>query len=202
MARNFLLSQIRILKHNIAGKKVAFGGHLAKDVKIGAYTRINGPSHIEDCEIGKFCAIGRNLTVRSTNHSMEYLNLQKFAQEKIIESTLKIAGIRKNRILIGNNVWIGDSVILLPGVRVGNGAVIAAGSVVTKSVPEFSIVGGNPARVIRYRFNQNTIKKLRHINWWDWSPGQLKNNAAIFEINLAKVCDEGAEQLQDFSVDK
>ena len=76
--------------------------------------------------------------------------------------------IRKGQVLIGNDVWIGDDVTILGGVRIGDGAVIAAGAVVVKDVPPYAIVGGNPTKIIKYRFPKETIERLRRIAWWDW----------------------------------
>ena len=76
--------------------------------------------------------------------------------------------IRKGQVLIGNDVWIGDDVTILGGVRIGDGAVIAAGAVVVKDVPPYAIVGGNPAKIIKYRFPEETVERLRRIAWWDW----------------------------------
>lgn len=75
---------------------------------------------------------------------------------------------------IGNDVWIGRNVIVLPGVSIGNGAVVGAGSVVTKNVEKYSIVAGNPARPIRYRFTSEQIEKLEKIKWWDWDIAKIK----------------------------
>jgi virginiamycin A acetyltransferase len=80
---------------------------------------------------------------------------------------------RKGQILVGNDVWIGDNVIMLGGVRIGDDAVVAAGAVVTKDVPPYAVVGGNPAKVIKYRFDKETIESLKRIAWWDWSSEEL-----------------------------
>ena len=79
-----------------------------------------------------------------------------------------------NQVIIGNDVWIGDGVRILGGVKIGNGAIVAAGSVVTKDVPAYSIVGGNPAHVIRDRFNKDLIYKLQCIKWWNWSIDEIR----------------------------
>lgn len=82
--------------------------------------------------------------------------------------------IRKGQVLIGNDVWIGDNVTILGGVRIGDGAVIAAGAVVVKDVPPYAIVGGNPAKIIKYRFPEETIERLRRIAWWDWDGEKIR----------------------------
>lgn len=82
--------------------------------------------------------------------------------------------IRKGQVLIGNDVWIGDDVTILGGVRIGDGAVIATGAVVVKDVPPYAIVGGNPAKIIKYRFPEETIERLRRIAWWDWDGEKIR----------------------------
>lgn len=82
--------------------------------------------------------------------------------------------IRKGQVLIGNDVWIGDGVTILGGVRIGDGAVIAAGAVVVKDVPPYAIVGGNPTKIIKYRFPEETIERLRRIAWWDWDGEKIR----------------------------
>ncbi len=81
--------------------------------------------------------------------------------------------------MIGNDVWIGYDALIMPGVKVGNGAIIAARSVVTGDVPAYAVVGGNPAKVIRYRFDDYTIARLNAIAWWDWPVEQISRNLAL-----------------------
>lgn len=80
----------------------------------------------------------------------------------------------KGDIVVGNDVWIGYQSCILSGVTIGNGAIIGAKSVVTKDVPPYAIVAGNPAKFIRYRFPQETIDKLEHLAWWDWDISVIK----------------------------
>lgn len=80
----------------------------------------------------------------------------------------------KGQILIGNDVWVGDNVTILGGNIIGDGAVVATGSIVTKDVPPYAIVAGNPARIIKYRFEKDIVDDLQKIQWWLWSPEQLK----------------------------
>jgi acetyltransferase-like isoleucine patch superfamily enzyme len=88
----------------------------------------------------------------------------------------------KGIIEIGNDVWIGTSAIILSGVKIGHGAVVAAGSIVTKSVPPYAIVGGNPAKIIKYRLSEEKIEELLEMKWWDWSEEKIKKNIDFFSI--------------------
>lgn len=90
----------------------------------------------------------------------------------------------KGTIEIGNDVWIGTSAVILSGVKIGHGAVVAAGSLVTKNIPPYAIVGGNPAKIIKYRFNEDKIKELLEMNWWDWSEEKIKNNIEILSSKI------------------
>lgn len=170
---------------------IAPGSFVARDTLIGRRTRINQPSHIGKCSIGQFCAIGGRLVIRSSNHFIDYANVQADFQNKILKSTVKVDGNNdKGEVTIGNAVWIGDSVIILPGVRIGDGAVIGAGSVVTKDVPDFAVAVGNPARIIKYRFCKDTIDFFKEINWWDWSYREIKTNKFFFDINFSSATRE------------
>jgi serine acetyltransferase len=83
----------------------------------------------------------------------------------------------KGDIIIENDVWIGATTTIMSGVKISNGAVVAAGSIVTKDVPPYAIVAGNPAKVVKYRFTEEQIKKLLLISWWDWDEQKIKDNA-------------------------
>jgi virginiamycin A acetyltransferase len=85
---------------------------------------------------------------------------------------------RKGQILIGNDVWIGSDATVIGSVRIGDGAVVAARSVVTKDVPPYAIVGGNPARIIKYRFDSDTIERLERIEWWNWTSDEIRARKA------------------------
>lgn len=137
--------------------------------------------------IGKFCAIasGVKFIMNGANHQIEPISTFPFAifengWEKINEGVdLTKKYPHKGDTLIGNDVWIGYQSLMMPGVKIGNGAVIASCSVVTRDVPDYAIVGGNPAKVIRKRFDDETIARLLKIAWWDWPADKITEHLKI-----------------------
>ncbi len=149
-------------------------------VTIGEGTRINGPMHARgngELVIGNYCAIGHQLKVITSNHNIGLVCLHSALNKKLGVTNLdtKVDGIK-----IGNNVWIGDCCIILPNVTIGDGAILGAGSVVTKDVAPFTIVAGNPAREIRKRFSEEKIKKIQEAEWWYWSLEKMQKNSDFF----------------------
>lgn len=133
-------------------------------------------------QIGKYSSIGNCITMLvdmgHDYHSLYQGSIIEFATGNPKDARNGNGQImkrihRKGQILIGNDVWIGDNVTILSGVRIGDGAVVAAGAVVVKDVPPYAVVGGNPAKVISYRFSEETIEKLKRIAWWNWSPEEM-----------------------------
>ncbi|MBS7564006.1 Vat family streptogramin A O-acetyltransferase [Mucilaginibacter sp. Bleaf8] len=143
--------------------------------------------------IGKFCAIasGVKFIMNGANHEIKPISTFPFAifgngWEKINEGAdVNAKYPNKGDTVIGNDVWIGHDATIMPGVKIGNGAVIAAKSVVTKDVPDYAIVGGNPAQLIRKRFSDSDIEQLLAIAWWDWSAGQITEHLKL--INSADI---------------
>ena len=163
---------------------ISRGSFIHPKALIGRCTRINAISHIGECKIGAFCAIGGRLVVRSSNHFHNFLNMQDWAQRFVIKSNVKVVGKSNGKVEIGNAVWIGDSVIVLPNVKIGDGAVIGAGSVVTKSIPPFSVAVGNPAHVIKMRFPKEIVDIVAQIYWWEWDTKTIQRRRELFEIDL------------------
>lgn len=169
------------------GIRVAWGSYVDPRTTIGRGTRINAPSHIGECVIGRYCAIGGRLVIRSTDHFSNFLNMQEHFQRRLLKSEMRVSGKGKGKVVIGNGVWFGDSVIVLPGVTVGDGAVVGAGSVLTKSVPPYSVAVGNPAKVIKMRFSEEMISVLREFPWWLLDEKVLRNNKHLFEVDLTSI---------------
>jgi virginiamycin A acetyltransferase len=99
----------------------------------------------------------------------------------------KKSHVFKGDVVIGNNVWIGDNAIILPGVKIGNGAVIAAGSVVTCHVPSYAIFGGNPAKLIKYRFDESKRRILDKIDWWNWDTKKVLEHRDLFNVDINEI---------------
>lgn len=148
---------------------------------IGRGTRINNASYIGPCEVGNFVSCGGRLVIRSSNHRKDLVNMQDHLQRIVLKSSVKVAGVREEIVKIGHGAWIGDSVIILPNVDIGNGAIIGAGSVVTKSVEPYSIYVGNPAKKIGYRFSPESIGIIEKSEWWNWPTAKMKENLEFFE---------------------
>lgn len=161
------------------------GCNLEGNIRIGKYTSLWGPnldivSGKQSVEIGNFCSIARNVTFQTFNHNHKKLTTY-FIGQNLFNEKWENERISKGNIVIENDVWIGAHSVILGGVTISNGAVVAANSVVTKNVPPYSIIAGTPAKVIGYRFDEITIQNLLKMNWWDWSVEKIKENKHLFE---------------------
>jgi acetyltransferase-like isoleucine patch superfamily enzyme len=153
------------------------------NVKIGAYSYIQANGRIFNCEIGRFCSIAANVTIapgmhdmsRVTTHPSFYLFMNSLPKIYVKHD---IFPVFKN-VKIGHDVWIGERAIILDGVSIGNGAVIAAGAVVTKDVEPYSVVGGVPARCIKYRFASDIIEILQESEWWNFSDDWFERHSEL-----------------------
>jgi virginiamycin A acetyltransferase len=153
-------------------------------------------------QIGSFCSIGYQIQ-SILNMVHDYKGVTTFNSPLLGYNELKTKVDRKYEIIIGNDVWIGNGSILLPGVKIGNGAVIAAGSVVTKDVPDYAIVGGNPANIIKYRFTNEVINKLQKIKWWEWDPNKITEYKNSFSLPIEEFVDmHYTEYIIDEAYDK
>mgnify|MGYP001772730435 FL=1 len=138
------------------------------------------PINHERLIIGKFCSIacGAKFLFNCANHTLKSLSTYTFPlfyeDWGLEKSDVATAWDNKGDIVIGNDVWIGYEAVIMAGVHIGNGAIIAARAVVTKDVPPYTIVGGVPARPIRKRFDEEVIRKLETLKWWDWSVEKIR----------------------------
>lgn len=134
--------------------------------------------------LGKFCALARGVRfiMNGANHQMNGVSTYPFyIFGNGWESVMPKAGDipYKGDTVVGNDVWIGYDAIIMPGVKIGDGAIIAASSVVGSDVPPYSIVGGNPAKLIRMRFADSIVQELLEIRWWDWSVERITRNLTL-----------------------
>lgn len=148
---------------------------------IDDYSYVNENSFIAHSHIGKFTSIGSNCELGLPEHPINFISTSPFtySSENIFNITETFYPYSKE-IKVGNDCWIGNNVIIMQGVNIGNGAIIAAGSIVTKDVKPYSIVAGVPAKLIKYRFSPQKITLLEDLTWWNWSKEKLKRNKQMF----------------------
>jgi virginiamycin A acetyltransferase len=140
------------------------------------------PISREKLVIGRFCQIahGARFITSSANHPMGGFSTFPFRVLRP-ETMGDYLNLPFRDTVVGNDVWIGMNALIMPGVTIGDGAIIATGAVVAKDVAPYSIVGGNPATLIRQRFDDATIAELLRIRWWDWTPEKIAANLAAIE---------------------
>ena len=158
------------------------------NIIVGEYTYYDDPEDSENCErnvlshfpfigdkliIGKFCAIARGVKfiMNGANHKLSGISTYPFqifgnGWEKVMPQPGDLP--YKGDTIVGNDVWIGYEALIMPGVRIGNGAIVSSRSVVVSDVAPYSVVGGNPAKLIKHRFEPDVIAALEDIAWWDW----------------------------------
>lgn len=158
---------------------------LLSRVTVGAYSYIADDSVLWNCTIGRFCSIGPEARIGLGTHPVRnmistYPGFYSGRGSAPISFYVDASVIEHQDITIGNDVWIGARSILMDGISVGDGAVVAAGAVVTRNVSAYSIVGGVPARVIRPRFTAEQIQTLLKVAWWERDLGFCRKHAALF----------------------
>lgn len=171
------------------------------DSYIGYGSFVSPYSTIEFTKIGRYTSVGRYVHIVRGQHptrtfvstspcfyslakqnGFTYVDNQLFDDYKYIDNN---SGVKRYAVKIGSDVWVGSNVSILEGVTIGDGAVIGTGAVVTKDVPPFAIVGGVPAKIIKYRHTEEQRKALLDIKWWDKEKSWIKTNYSFFkDINI------------------
>jgi acetyltransferase-like isoleucine patch superfamily enzyme len=179
----FLNKKKRMLVKDYISNQSIFTKDLVKgnNIKIGDFTygevEVLQWSDNQTLTIGKYCSFARGIKVfLGGNHRSDWVTTYPF--DKILKNgQFQVdSSTSKGNVIIENDVWIGEDVKILSGIKISNGAVIGTGSVVTKNIPPYAIVVGNPGRVVKFRFEQEVIDSLLQINWWNWSDDKVKNN--------------------------
>ncbi|MBA2852439.1 chloramphenicol O-acetyltransferase type B [Methanococcus maripaludis] len=207
-------------KYPVKGDGITREKIKSENVEIGEYTYYSGyyeGKEFKDCImyldeidngkdvdkliIGKFCSIASGIKfVMGGNQGHRYNWISTYPLTLISETPedLKCENakgyLKKGDTIIENDVWIGANVTIMPGVKIGSGAVIATGSIVTKEVPPYTIVGGNPAKIIKKRFSDEKIELLLKIKWWNWPIEKIKSKINTLMSDdfeeLKKICEE------------
>ena len=169
------------------GINITFKGTQYPKITVGKGTYINGLEIYcwdkrMNVEIGKYCSFADKITIiAGGEHDIDWVSNYPFIDRWHLKEYFHLKKPRfKGNIKIGNDVWIGHGTLILSGVNIMDGAVIGAGSVITKDVPPYAVVGGNPAKVIKYRFSENVINELLKIKWWDWEEEKIKKYVKDF----------------------
>lgn len=164
---------VRTIMH----KKSEFGRrNIIRDVEIGEGTYTGTNTVIKSTVIGKYSCIGWNVSIGGGNHDYTKISMYTdywFNRTFGIKTDNKVQNLQT---WIGNDVWIAAGVNIINGVTIGNGCVIGAGAVVVNDLPDYSIAIGIPARVVKYRFDEDVIKALLELKWWDWSEEKIIKN--------------------------
>ena len=154
------------------------------NMQLGRHSYLGKACTVQNVKIGTFSSVSHNCSLGGCRHEMAYVSTSPvFCRGG--HTSLKRLGhlpeVEQPFTTIGNDVWIGEKCFIKAGISIGDGAVVGAHSVVTHDVPAYAIVAGCPARILRYRFDDQTIESLLRIKWWEWDDEKIKRNSALFE---------------------
>jgi phosphonate metabolism protein (transferase hexapeptide repeat family) len=180
------------------GRWTAVGARtVLTETTLGDYSYVANDCDLIYTEVGKFCSIASHVRINPGNHPLSRAALHHFTYRSRSYALAPeddhefFDWRRSHKVILENDVWVGHGAILLPGIRIGNGAAVGAGAVVTKDVPPFTIVAGVPARVIRRRVTRKVESALMRICWWDWPHERL--TASIDDFRKLDAADFAAK---------
>jgi phosphonate metabolism protein (transferase hexapeptide repeat family) len=168
------LKSCRLGRYAAVGERV-----ILRDVVVGDYSYFERHAEAIYTTIGKFCSIAANSRINALEHPLERVTQHKVSYRP--NEYFRYLGVdetfRKRRqgkrVTIGHDVWVGHGAVIMPGIRIGNGAAVGANAVVTRDVPAFTIVVGSPAKVVRPRFDEKISQRIEALAWWDWPDDRL-----------------------------
>lgn len=164
---------------NAVPDRCSFSGN----IKIGYATTLGYNNLlVGNITIGKYCQLGADVALHASNHPMNHMTT--YINQNLFNGELKTLK-QENKITIGNDVWIGHGVIVVGNVTIGNGAILAAGSVVTKDVKPYTVIAGVPAKEIKKRFSAAIIQEIEALQWWDKSEEELEKIKPLFFKNFS-----------------
>jgi acetyltransferase-like isoleucine patch superfamily enzyme len=186
----------RVFHSEFEGNSILYENGTLGHVSVGAYSYLSQSAQISHLSIGRFCSIGPGLKSGFGIHPTDFVSTSP-----VFFSTRKQCGTtfaqrehftEYEQTKIGHDVWTGNDVYIKDGTTVGDGAILAAGAVVVRDVEPYAIVGGVPAKIIRFRFDERTIAELLRHEWWNWSEAELREAQAVFAVS-------GVEAFLDWS---
>lgn len=184
-------SNIERERKKLRDRNVEFKGGKPTNLKVGDHSYINGMKiyswgNLSKVSIGKYCSIADEVTlIAGGEHHKDWVSSFPFIDRWQLKDYVRIeeeSSQTKGDISIGHDVWIGHGATILSGITIGDGAVIGAMSVISKDVPPYAVVVGNPAKIIKYRFNISMIDAFLKIQWWNWPDHQVEQAQSLFSL--------------------
>lgn len=188
--RNSLIGDHSILADDVFVTDSSIGNHCTIERRgmifnssISDYSYTGYNTVVKHAKIGKFCSISWNVTIGGADHDYHRISTHPFGFMPKYGFTEKAGSYSSFDVplQVGNDVWIGCNAVILRGITIGDGAVIGASAVLTADIPPYSIVVGNPGKVIKTRFSNSIIDKMEQMRWWDWDPDFIRINLSFFQ---------------------